>query len=111
MNTDMNTPEFLPTEHTESKPSGKEYVIRNVSDLLKVPRDRRTDCLMEIDVGLLRTEQVFEAYRMKLPKWLRFLARPRLSQFTWIDDGKVSETVRTGTGAVVWQWKDGAPRP
>lgn len=78
------------------------YKIRTIQDLLKVPAERRTDCLMEIEIGLRRVESICEDYRAKLPRWLHWLCAPKLRSFIWIDDGLRNETVRFN-GRVVYE--------
>lgn len=72
------------------------YEIRNVSDLLKVPVNRRHDLLCELETGLMLAEVMSEEIKVKLPRWLHWLCKPSLRVFTWIDDGRHDETVRIG---------------
>lgn len=89
-----------------SAPTNKRYVIRHVSDLLAVPADRRTACLMEMEVGLMRVDQVHGLIVRRLPHWLRRFVTVRLflRRFIWIDDGRHDETVTAG-GVPVWERK------
>ena len=87
----------------------KRYTLVKIGDLLKVPLERRAACLAEVYVGLAQTEAVcarLKPLEGKLPSWLKWIARPRLRSFTWIDDGKHNDAIMTPWGTKLWQRED-----
>jgi hypothetical protein len=56
----------------------KHYTIRNFADLLRVPAERRTDCMRELEYGLALLELSFGDEAHKFGK----------KGFVWTDDGE-----------------------
>lgn len=79
-----------------------QYKIRKVDDLFKIPADRRRACFDEVADALERIEELTPKLKAKIPAWLRWLAKPRLKEFVWIDDGERNETIRMGEN-ILWQ--------
>ena len=66
----------------------KRYVIKDVADFLKVPADRRADCLVEFADFLTFLDKVASA--VATVKWADTVtADISKSHFIWIDDGKI----------------------
>ena len=64
------------------------YVIKTVADFLKVPADRRTDCLIDFANFLDFMDKVASA--VATVKWADTVtADISKSHFIWIDDGNI----------------------
>jgi hypothetical protein len=64
----------------------KRYVIKDVADFLRVPADRRADCLVEFLDFLTFMDKVDVA--VKTVKWAETVdVSLSKSHFIWIDDG------------------------
>lgn len=79
------------------------YKIKTISDLLSVPEDRRTDCLMALEHGLKLADRISVATKAALPSWLHWFCEPRFGLFTWIDDDKDEATVRLNGKVILHQ--------
>jgi len=80
-----------------------EYEIKTIGDLLKIPADRRAACLAEILNGCAAVEAYSAEVRRHAPRWLRGVIVPRLSRFTWVDDGKTDGEGHDSGGRVVFR--------
>ena len=69
------------------------YEIYKLDDLFKVPAERRAACFAEIARALSLVEEKKADIAAAFPWWLRWAVRPRLSRFTWIDDGLQLESI------------------
>jgi hypothetical protein len=85
-----------------------EYDLRKISDLLRVPKDRRVECLAELYNMLAIMEVVIEAQKAKLPKWLHWILPflIRIRKVVWKDDGEDEGTISVN-GKEIWSTKEG----
>lgn len=85
------------TDSTYANDAAPKYTIRTLTDFLKVPEDRRAECLKEFSVWLELYEAVHVLFDGLLLK--------DHDAFVWIDDGKSTATIRVESedGEEIWR--------
>ena len=64
------------------------YQLSTISDLLRIPSDRRAECFKELEIALQLHELAFGDAANKTP----------IETLTWVDDGDASASIKSTDG-------------